>query len=120
MIPVVRVKPGVEFSVIAPGGFVILWALNQLANEIQHDVTITSGSDGCHSGTNDPHHRGEAYDIRTKDLPDKKVALSTLIGILGGEHFFVWIEDEGQDNEHIHAQVKKATVYPPPAPIVTA
>lgn len=112
MIPCVRVKPGVEFAVIAPGGFVILAAIQRATGFIYHDLTITSGTDGAHSGPDDPHHRGEAYDIRSHDLPDKQAALSNIQGILG-PGFFAFLEDAGTENEHIHAQVAKGATYPP-------
>lgn len=123
MTPCVRVKPGVLFTVIAPGGFRILAALEDAADQLGHDLTITSACDGAHSGPDDPHHRGEAYDVRTKDLPDKNLALAKIKDFLGipesleqGPCFFAWIENEGQDNEHIHAQVRKGTTYPPLPP----
>src|SRR6267142_2918812 len=112
MLPVVRVKNGVNFSVISPGGFRILSALDHLAIQIDHDVTITSACDGTHSGPTDPHHLGKAYDIRTKDLPNKHDALAKIQASLG-DRFFAWIEEEGGDNEHIHCQVRKGTDYPP-------
>ena len=115
MIPVVRVKDGVLFTKIAPGGFRILAALEDAADRIFHDLTITSACDGEHSGPNDPHPRGEAYDVRSKDLPDPQLALKAIQDFLG-ERFFAWIEDAGQDNEHIHVQIRKGSVYPP-API---
>ena len=114
MIPCVRIKEGVQFTKIAPGGFVILAAFYHAAQVIAHDITITSACDGAHSGVDDPHHRGEAYDARSKDLPDKHLALQAMKDF-AGERFFFWIEDEGRDNEHVHGQVKKGTVYPPPA-----
>jgi len=120
MIPCLRVKYGVSFAVIAPGGFRILAALEDAADKIAHDLTITSACDGVHSGPDDPHHRGEAYDVRTKDLPDALLALSKIKDFLGipeaeqeGSRFFAWIENAGLDNEHIHVQVRKGTVYPP-------
>lgn len=123
MIPCVRCKPGVLFTVIAPGGFRILAALEDAADQIAHDLTITSACDGVHSGPDDPHHRGEAYDVRTKDLPDKNLALNKIKDFLAipesaeqGSRFFAWIENEGLDDEHIHVQVRKGTVYPP-APV---
>jgi hypothetical protein len=126
MIPCIRVKEGVSFATIAPGGFRILAALESAADHIAHDITITSGCDGAHSGESDPHHRGEAYDVRTKDLPDKQLALNAIKDFLAipegqqeGSRFFAWIENEGQDNEHIHVQVRKGTVYPP-APLNNA
>lgn len=120
MIPVVRVKPGVQFTIIAPGGFRILWALEGAADRICHDLTITSACDGMHSGPEDPHFRGEAIDVRTKDLPDPELALKAIKDFLGipegeeqGSRFFAWIENAGTDNAHIHVQVRKGTVYPP-------
>src|SRR5712692_2096516 len=109
MTPCVRVKPGVSFATIAPGGFMLLAAIQHAAEQISHDLTITSACDGEHSGISDPHHRGEAYDVRIKDLPDPHLALKVMQDFLG-ERFFVWIEDEGTENQHIHGQVRKGTV----------
>lgn len=122
MIPVVRFKEGVELKG-SPGGVRILAAFDHTAKVIGHDMTITSGADGEHSGPNDPHHRGDAYDGRTHDLPDKQAALKELQDFLGPA-FYVFIEDPDEvthadpdkSNEHLHAQVKKGTVYPPVVP----
>lgn len=120
MIPCVRVKEGVQFTLIAPGGMRILAALEYAADKISHDLTITSATDGCHSGENDPHHRGEAYDVRSKDLPDPTLALNAIKDFLAipeneqeGSRFFAWLENSGTDNEHIHIQVRKGMQYPP-------
>jgi hypothetical protein len=109
---VVRVKPGVEFTVIAPGGFRILAALVAVAESIGHDITITSACDGAHSGPDDPHHLGMAYDIRIHDLPDPSVVLQDIQLELGVMEFYAFIEDEGLPNQHIHCQVKEAVEYP--------
>lgn len=118
MIGVLRVKPGVSFAVIAPGGFCILSAAEISASQMGLDVWITSACDGEHSGPNDPHRRGEAYDFRTHDFTEenKKQFLGCLIDLLGEEHFYCFLESPGTPNEHIHAQVKKGTVYPPITP----
>ena len=105
-------KPGVEFAVIAPAGFHILWALEEIARSGAMDVTITSGTDGEHSGPDDPHHRGEAYDIRCHDLPDPSLFLQDLQHILGTGQFFSFIEEPGTPNEHIHCQLRKGCTYP--------
>jgi hypothetical protein len=111
---VVRTKPGVEFSVIAPGGFVLLSAIEQAAMESHIDLTITSGTDGCHSGENDPHHRGEAYDVRTHDFSEQmKAQIVASIQRYAGPAFYVFLESPGTVNEHIHCQVCKGTTYPP-------
>lgn len=115
MLPCVRVKEGVQFKMGAPGGFVILGAFLHAAQAIAHDITITSGADGTHSGPEDPHFKGEAYDCRIHDLPDPQLALKAMQDF-AGDRFFFWIEDAGQDNAHIHGQVKKGTIYPPAAP----
>ena len=110
---VVRTKPGVLFTMIAPGGFRILSAIDQAAQELGWDLIITSAADGTHSGPNDPHHRGEAYDIRSHEFnaEEKDKVVSTLRRILG-DRFYVFLESQGSDNEHIHAQVTRGTVFP--------
>jgi hypothetical protein len=109
---VVRVKPGVLFTVIAPGGFRILAAIVAVAGRIGHDLTITSACEGEHSGVDDPHHLGKAYDIRTKDLPDPGILLQEIQVELGVEEFYSFIEGPGTENEHIHVQVRKDVEYP--------
>jgi len=112
-VSVVRVKPGVQFALIAPGGFRILSAIDQTAAKVGVDLTITSGTDGEHSGPTDPHHRGEAYDVRSQDLTDdnKGLVLATLEDFLGNR-FYGFLESAGTDNEHFHIQVAKGTTYP--------
>jgi len=111
---VLRVKSGVQFAVIAPGGFRILRALDLAAASLPHDLVISSGTDGCHSGELDPHHRGEAYDVRSHDLEyeQKPVVLRLIMAGLGGENFFGFLEAPDTDNEHFHLQVRKGTVFP--------
>lgn len=93
-------------------------ALVYASTMIQADLIITSACDGAHSGPNDPHHRGEAYDIRTHDFtPQVKLEALNHISQFLGDHFYAFLEDEGTANEHIHAQVKKGTNYPPIDPL---
>lgn len=111
---VVRVKDGVLFTIIAPGGFRMLEAISATTRDLGMDLTITSACDGEHSGPNDPHHRGEAYDVRTHDMVEatKTIVLNSLINLLGETNFYCFLESPGTDNEHIHMQVKKGTTYP--------
>jgi hypothetical protein len=111
---VVKVKDGVQFTKIAPGGFRILEAVSIVARKLGVDLTITSACDGTHSGPDDPHHRGEAYDIRTHDLAAdiKPVILNALQALLPLACFFAFLEAPGTDNEHFHIQVRKGTLYP--------
>jgi hypothetical protein len=72
----VTTKDGVDFAVVAPAGFVILAALKTLSAEEGVDLVITSACDGVHSGPGDPHHSGEAYDVRSHDFAlDRKAHL---------------------------------------------
>jgi hypothetical protein len=111
---VVFVKDGVQFSKIAPGGLRILSAVDQSAAVLDFDVWITSACDGAHSGPDDPHHRGEAYDLRTHDFTEtqKDALLDSLYHFLGYTRFYAFRESPGEANEHIHVQVKKGTVFP--------
>lgn len=110
----VRNKDGVQYTMIAPGGHLILGAIALYAHGLGYDLTITSACDGEHSGPNDPHHRGEAYDVRSHDMtPQQKQAFLTgMQAYLDPERFYWFLEAAGTDNEHFHLQVKKGTVYP--------
>jgi hypothetical protein len=108
---IVLVKPGVQFTIISPAGFRILWALTEVATG-GADITITSACDGLHSGVDDPHHRGEAYDIRCHDAADPAILLQDIQHVLGTGLFFSFIEDPGTPNEHIHVQKRKGVEYP--------
>jgi hypothetical protein len=106
---VLRCKDGVQFAVIAPGGFRILSGLDEVSRRLGYDIWITSGTDGEHSGPDDPHHQGRAYDIRCHDVPDKEQLAVTIINTLAEVNpnkFYTFIEDEGGPNEHIHCQVR--------------
>lgn len=76
------------------------------AEEVGHVVTITHGTDGQHSGAIDPHLFGFAFDVRTHDQINPHVTLGVLAQALGPE-WYVFLEDAGTANEHLHAQVRK-------------
>jgi hypothetical protein len=120
MYSVVRVKDGVLFSKIAPGGFRILSAIETTARKLNEDLWITSACDGEHSGPDDPHHRGEAYDVRTHDFTDgeKATLLNAFQSLLPADNFYCFLESAGTPNEHFHLQVKKGAEYPPIFPDV--
>lgn len=119
---VLSTVPGAEFKVIAPAGFEILRALATVSNNFRINLVITSGTDGIHSGENDPHHRGEAYDVRSHDLLNKQDVLTAVMEQLGQPSpssggyvtakFFGWIEDLNQPNEHIHVQLRHGQTFP--------
>lgn len=117
----VKVKASVTFTdpsdpsrlLISPAGFLIIEAFKAASKTLGVDLTITSGTDGAHSGPNDPHKRGAAYDLRTHDLaPDVKARLvGAIMAGLGWTHFVGFIEDPGGANEHAHFQPKKGTEF---------
>ena len=111
---VVQSKSSVLFTVIAPGGFRILSAIDRTAAALDCDLVITSACDGLHSGPNDPHHRGEAYDIRSHDMsPEQKDrVLAQIMMYLGWDSFYGFLEAPGTDNEHFHVQTKKGVPFP--------
>ncbi len=114
MVRVVKVKDGVTFTKIAPAGFRILNAIETTARRAGFDLVITSACDGLHSGPDDPHRRGEAYDVRSQGFtPDQKlVILNCFLALLPADQFYCFLEAPNTSNEHWHLQIKKGTVYP--------
>jgi hypothetical protein len=115
----VKVKPGVLFGpeggppIIAPAGYLILDALKAASRKLGQDLTITSGTDGAHSGPDDPHHKGEAYDIRSHDFPAalRPAVVKAVMDQLGWKQFYGYIENPGAGDEHFHFQRKKDTTF---------
>src|ERR1700691_792947 len=101
---VIHVKDGVSFLKIAPAGFRILSAVDQVSQALSVDLVVTSGTDGEHSGPDDPHHRGEAYDVRSQgfstELRDQ--ILAGVMHRLGFDRFYGFLEAAGTPNEHFH------------------
>ena len=119
----------VRFDCIAPAGFRLLAAASDLARDWPTDIYLTSGTDGAHSGPNDPHKRGCAYDAQTNQwpLPDTKQAFvrawveraegtgESAVSVGGGwgtTHFWGWVENLGQPNEHAHVQLRQGMSLP--------
>lgn len=108
------VKPGVDFgSCLAPAGARILETLRRCVSSYAFDVTITSARDGVHSGPNDPHKLGDAFDLRTHGLTDlqKNRVLADLQQSLGAARFYAFLESPGTLNEHLHVQRRKNTTF---------
>lgn len=109
----VLVKSGVAFTVIAPAGVCILQALKAAARALDRDLTITSACEGEHSGPDDPHHRGCAYDIRSHDIDPAMRAkvLDTIMSGLARDRFYGFLEARGTSNEHYHVQLRKGASF---------
>jgi hypothetical protein len=129
MIPCVRVKDGVTFNMGPPAGFRLLGAIERLAFYLGHDVTISCGSED--HPPSDPHSEGEAFDIsvRTFDAVTVKSLLLWLKNDLGPLFTVLYevptaleassvlsgletVNPQATGN-HVHAQRRKGTVYPP-------
>lgn len=114
---ILLVKEGVDFGAnLMPAGARILDVLKRLVQSYSFDVTITSARDGIHSGPDDPHHTGEAFDLRTNTLTDdqKRLLLADLQSTLyvsTPRRFYAFLEDAGGPNEHIHVQRRAGTTY---------
>lgn len=114
----ILLKPGVDLgTVLAAAGARILEVLKALAPTYDFDITITSGRDGVHSGPDDPHHTGEAFDLRTNTLTtaQKYRLLSDLRLALykPDRRFYAFLEAAGTPNEHLHVQRRAGTTYEP-------
>jgi hypothetical protein len=109
----IKVKLGVEFTVVAPAGLVILQALKRASKYLLMDFTITSACDGDHSGPTDPHKTGEAYDVRSHDfdLASKDYILDVIMRGLDPKAFYGFLESPGTGNEHWHFQRRKGTTF---------
>ncbi len=110
---VVRALPSAKFSLVTPGSFRIFFALQMAAALFQQDVIITSACDGIHSGPDDPHKWGRAYDIRTHGWVNPDGLLNTVMDNLDKCYFYGFLEDVGTPNEHLHVQVRHGVEYPP-------
>lgn len=111
------VKEGVDFgSSLAPAGARILDVLKRLAPTYDFDLCVTSARDGVHSGPNDPHHSGEAFDIRSNGLNSLQIArllhdLQAALTMGAPRRFYVLYEAAGTPGAHIHVQRRAGTSY---------
>jgi hypothetical protein len=120
-------KPGCSTAVIAPAGVRILAGVHAVAQAMQLDLTITCGCDA--HGPDDPHTKGNAFDVRSKDIPQTRKqelltemmarlcetptdALTQKDGGIVSARFFGWLEHAGADDEHFHFQLRNGHTYP--------
>lgn len=111
------IKDGVDFgSALAPAGARILGVLKQLAPDYDFDITITSARDGVHSGPADPHHSGEAFDVRSQGLSALQIARllhDVQVGLYNStpRRFYAFYEAAGTPNAHLHIQRRAGSSY---------
>jgi hypothetical protein len=103
-------KNGVNFKVVPQIDTAIL-KINKVYQNVLNDpdykILITSANDSKSHSKNSAHYRGEAVDIRIKNIDrhSKNEIISTVKEILG-DRFFILHEDRGKPNEHLHIQLK--------------
>jgi hypothetical protein len=121
---------------------VVATAFAMAAATLGRDLTITSGTDGEHSGPNDPHHRGHALDVRSHDVPadlkGRVLALvmeelqrvsardgadAALVATSGGWAcglYFGFLEAPGRPHEHFHVQLRRGRTLSMPSTTVNS
>lgn len=128
MTPVLLTKTGVKFDRIAPGGFKILAVLCAATDVFHQNLVITCGTEA--HPAEDPHTRGEAYDVRSDGMPEATVLafvqflrknLGTLFTVLyevptlpSGVLRTVAYLNPHATAPHFHIQVRKDMSYPAP------
>jgi len=112
----------VEFAAFSRALLRILDVLDQVAGlelpGCPAAITITAGSNGRHA-PGSAHYRYEAIDVRTKDFTTSaaKRAFTDTVRAQLGPDFFVDLEHEGADNEHLHVQLRRGRRFMLPASI---
>jgi hypothetical protein len=130
---VVRLLASVTLNGLAPAGVRILAALDRATQILKRDLVVTCGTDSHPS--DDPHTKGCALDVRTKDLPEGAIlALVAALRADLGADFTVLYEvpttpngvlasiayvNTGASAAHLHIQLRKGFGSYPPAPAAT-
>lgn len=98
-----RLKAGVKLDALTPQIVLAAIIVQECYRERGGKTTITSANDGVHS-TLSLHYSGKALDFRTKNFAGNKRALILDIKERLGDDFDVLLEEEGQENEHLHIE----------------
>lgn len=110
----IRAKAGVNLSTLRPemeDALLTIVAAYKTVLGDEYIPTITSGDDYDGHMEGSAHYSGAALDFRLKDIEDpyqrEMVAYAVREGL--GEKFFVDHENPGEDNEHLHVQMRRGT-----------
>jgi hypothetical protein len=107
------VKDGVKFSAFRREIYGLWASFEAIFAKYNIPMRITCGTDG--HGPNDPHSHACAIDIDTHDIPGQpreltqieKYALVTDLCVYAGPTYYIFLENEGLETEHIHCQIRK-------------
>ncbi len=127
---VVTWKPGARWDTPTSAGTRILGVLDRAASVCRTNLEVASGTDGAHSGPDDPHKRGLAFDVSVANLSTLLIVqLKTYLEQVLGPAFTVlfecptrpvepqltaiaWVNPDAT-GRHFHIQPKKGTLWPP-------
>jgi hypothetical protein len=95
-------------STVKPRTLLMMAACANVAIKLAWPVTITSGNDSKHMAGS-KHYSGEAIDIRSKNFPTKEAKQEFIAAVLArldltGAGYQMFLESEGQANEHFHLE----------------
>jgi hypothetical protein len=127
---VVTWKLTARWDVPTSAGTRILGVLDRAAQVCRTNLEITSGTDGPHSGPDDPHKHGLAFDVSVANLSTLLIGqLKTYLEQVLGPAFTVLFECPTRPTEpqlqpiayvnpdatarHFHIQPKKGSIWPP-------
>jgi len=107
--------PTVQIRIVTPALCRILQAV---CDDMLFEHVITSIADGVHLHDS-AHYRGEAVDIRTRDLAlSDAAAFGDRMERALGPAFLVLLEKPGDtpytSAQHLHVQLKSGQTWPPP------
>ena len=103
----IHCKESVRFRVLTPELLRLLLVADRVFAQQGVDCIVTAGTDS--HPPDDPHFNGYAADLRTHHITNndtKHVIVAQMQTELGAD-YYVFLEAEGTDNEHIHGQVAK-------------
>lgn len=76
-----ELKQGVKSMGIRPEIILAVFIASEVYKSFEIDFIITSISDGKHAQQHSLHYSGNAFDIRIKNIPDKKIIDSVFLEI---------------------------------------
>lgn len=100
----IRVKPGASIEGCGPEILRALIKVDSIYIKLEVPTVVTSGSENYeHTAVRSAHYRGDAIDLRVKNVPKQKRArLASRIKAVLGKDYIVIHEGIGHPWEHIH------------------
>lgn len=108
-------KSGVNFNMLRPemdsAISVVVSVYHTAMNDDEYKPLITSANDYEGHSERSAHYVGAALDFRIKDMGKKvdREKLAQMVREELGSRFVVLHEDIGNENEHLHVQLRKGT-----------